>query len=119
MVGLVPFERMRKEGKSNPSTKNFALTMQGLMSIAKMFQWIWNDWTDSSSLIMGNYSNDFAISWIFSNILTKDFPINFYFFVRKMHSMNEPWDNENSKDILNFTELMKPIHLRNNNETQQ
>lgn len=35
----------------------------------------------------------------------------FIFNVRKMHSMNETRDNENSKDILNFTEMMKPIHL--------
>lgn len=118
LFGLVPFERMRREGKSSPDTKNFALTMQTEMGLAKMFQRIWNDWTENSSLININFSNDFALTRILSNILSRESPVLYYFHVRKMNSMNETRDNENSKDLLNFSELIKPIHLRNNNDTQ-
>ena len=88
------------------------------MALSKLCQWLWNDWLESSSLIASGYQQENTLSKILSNTLSKDHPIIFIFLIWKMHSMNETWDNESAKDILNFTEIMKPIHLRTGTETQ-
>ena len=53
-----------------------------------------------------------------NNQLQKDIPIVFLFEVKAIATSNDIRDNENAKDILNYTEMMKPPHMRANNDSQ-
>ncbi len=52
-----------------------------------------------------------------NNQLQKDIPIVFLFEVKAIATSNDIRDNENAKDILNYTEMMKPPHMRANNDS--
>ncbi len=68
-------------------------------------------------MVQSMYQQETMVQWILGSVLQKDTLLGFLFSINLIESAASTRSNEDAKDILNFTEIMKPIHLRNNNDS--